>query len=157
VTIPRFIKGVKDVAIRGAFYPELLSEAVTAITQLGLTATEPVKVGEVSITPRDFITAYAESIEDIFRIGVEPCSGTWVEVRGHKGGKPTKYTYRAADRMYKQTGVPASIGAQMLARGDIKTKGVLAPEACIEPEPFFAELAKRDIAVYETEQTTTKL
>lgn len=157
VTMPRFLKGIKAVTIRGTFYPEFLSEAVAAITQLGLTSTEPIMVGAVSISPRDFITAYTESIEDIFRIGVEPSSGTWVEVRGHKGGNPTHYTYRAADRMYKQTGIPASVGAQMIARGDIKTKGVLAPEACIEPEPFFAELAKRNIAIYETEQTTVKL
>lgn len=157
VTIPRFIKGVKAVTLRGAFYPELLAQAVAAITQLGLASTEPVKVGEASISPRDFITAFTHSVEDIFRMGVEPCSGTWVEVRGEKGGNPTRYTYRAADRMYRQTGGPASIGAQMLARGEIKAKGVLAPEACIDPAPFFAQLAKRNIAIYETEEKTVKL
>lgn len=157
VTIPRFIEGVKAVSLRGGFYPELLSQAVAAITELGLTSTEPIKVGEASISPRDFITAFTSSVEDIFRMGVEPCSGTWVEVKGEKGGNPTRYIYRAADRMYKQTGGPASIGAQMLARGEIKAKGVLAPEACIDPVPFFAQLAKRNIAIYETEETTVKL
>ena len=157
VTIPRFIEGVKTATLRGAFYPELLAEAVSAITQLGLTSTEPIKVGEVSISPRDFITAYAQSIEDVFRMGIEPCSGTWVEVRGSIDGDPAKYTYRAADRMYKQTGGPASIGAQMLALGEIKAAGVLAPEACVDPLPFFAELAKRGIVIYETEQRTASL
>jgi len=158
VTIPRFIRGIKAVTLRGGFYPEIASGYLTAITQLGLTSTEPIKVGEASISPRDFITAYASSFnEDDLSMGMEPCSGTWVEVRGGKGGKPTRYAYRAADRMYKQTGFPPSIGAQMLANSQIKATGVLAPEACIDPVPFFAELAKRNIAIYETEETTAKL
>jgi saccharopine dehydrogenase-like NADP-dependent oxidoreductase len=47
-------------------------------------------------------------------------------------------------------GVPSSIAAQMLARGDIKVKGVIPPENCIDPEPFIVELGKRDIKTLET-------
>jgi len=157
VTIPRFIQGIKAVTLRGGTYPEIASQAQVAITMLGLTSTEPIKVGEASIRPRDFITAFTHSIADMFDLGVESSSGTRVEVKGEKGGNPMRYIYRAADRMYKQTGWPASIGAQMLARGEIKAKGVLPPEACIDPVPFFAQLAKRNIAIYETEETTVRL
>lgn len=34
-----------------------------------------------------------------------------------------------------------------------KEKGVIAPEGCIDPEPFFAELAKRGIYIHEREET----
>ncbi len=51
-------------------------------------------------------------------------------------------------------GAPASIAAQMLARGDIKVKGAIPPENCIDPEPFMAELAKRDIKILQTTKKT---
>jgi len=47
-------------------------------------------------------------------------------------------------------GIPAAIGGLMLAQAEVKAKGVYAPEGCLEPEPFFAELAKRDIKIEET-------
>ena len=37
--------------------------------------------------------------------------------------------------------------AGMLARGESKLEGVYAPEGCLEPTPFFAELGKRDIQI----------
>ena len=49
----------------------------------------------------------------------------------------------------RMTGIPASIAAQKLARGEVQRKGVLAPEACFEPQSFFAELAKRGIVIEE--------
>ena len=52
-------------------------------------------------------------------------------------------------------GVPASIAAQMLAKGEIETNGAVPPEICIKPEPFLAELTKRDIKVQETIKTIT--
>jgi saccharopine dehydrogenase-like NADP-dependent oxidoreductase len=47
-------------------------------------------------------------------------------------------------------GYPASIVAQMLARGDITTPGLLNPLLHVPDEPFFDELAKRGIKVAET-------
>ena len=41
------------------------------------------------------------------------------------------------------TGVPPSIVAQMICRGEIKQRGVLAPESCVPAQRFFEELAKR--------------
>ncbi len=47
------------------------------------------------------------------------------------------------------TGIPASIGAQLLAHGEVRSVGVLAPEAAFEPAPFISELARRGIRVEE--------
>jgi saccharopine dehydrogenase-like NADP-dependent oxidoreductase len=49
----------------------------------------------------------------------------------------------------KMTGIPMSIGVQLLARGDVTARGVLAPEAAFEPTQFIAELARRGIYVEE--------
>ncbi len=47
------------------------------------------------------------------------------------------------------TGMPASIMAQMVKNNTILERGVFAPEFVIPHQPFFAELAKRKIYVYE--------
>jgi saccharopine dehydrogenase-like NADP-dependent oxidoreductase len=39
------------------------------------------------------------------------------------------------------TGVPMAVGLKMLAQGSISRKGVFAPEAGIDPDAFFSELA----------------
>jgi saccharopine dehydrogenase-like NADP-dependent oxidoreductase len=49
----------------------------------------------------------------------------------------------------KNVGIPLSIGAQMVAAGKVKQKGVLPPEACFDPLEFFRELSKRGIHVDE--------
>ncbi len=51
---------------------------------------------------------------------------------------------------YKNIAIPLSIGAQMIARGDIKERGVQPPETVINPTIFFAELEKRGITVKQT-------
>ena len=77
---------------------------------------------------------------------------------GTKGEEKVKLSLSAMTEDYDRWGVDgegyktaisAAIGAEMLARGDIKAKGVLPPEACIEPEPFIAELTKRNIRIQE--------
>jgi saccharopine dehydrogenase-like NADP-dependent oxidoreductase len=76
-----------------------------------------------------------------------------VEVKGTKG--PKRITYRLAAshppmecwgglNVYaKFTGIPLSVGSQLLVQGKVKGKGVLAPEACLPPDEFIDELQKR--------------
>jgi lysine 6-dehydrogenase len=75
--------------------------------------------------------------------------GLVVEVYGKQDGRNLKFTYwnrhppqeewggQAA--YYKNIAIPLSIGAQMIARGDVKARGVVPPETAIDPEIFFAE------------------
>jgi saccharopine dehydrogenase-like NADP-dependent oxidoreductase len=55
------------------------------------------------------------------------------------------------------TGIPASIAAQKLARGEVTRTGVMAPEACFDPQSFFAELAKRGIVIEELKQSQSEV
>jgi saccharopine dehydrogenase-like NADP-dependent oxidoreductase len=55
------------------------------------------------------------------------------------------------------TGVPPSIAAQWLAKGMIKARGVVPPESCIDPLPYFSELSRRGIRVYEHSEETRPL
>jgi len=47
-------------------------------------------------------------------------------------------------------GVPSSIVAQMLGRGEIVQRGVLLPENSVDPKRLIPELAKRGIKITET-------
>jgi saccharopine dehydrogenase-like NADP-dependent oxidoreductase len=41
----------------------------------------------------------------------------------------------------------------MLAKGNIKTRGVIPPE-CLEPKPLLTEIAKKGIEIHENLQET---
>jgi hypothetical protein len=50
---------------------------------------------------------------------------------------------------YSNVGIPLSIGAQLIAHGQVTGEGVLPPGRAFPTEPFFAELAKRGILMEE--------
>jgi len=93
----------------------------------------------------------------IGRVGrpAHPCSGIRVDVSGLRNGEDATITYGAADNMDRLTGLPLAIGALMLGRGEITRRGVLAPEACVPPDAFIAELAMRGITVYQGDRLET--
>jgi len=71
------------------------------------------------------------------------------EVRGERAGKRVRLIYAAAGRIGIGTGIPASIGAHLLAIGKLPRPGVYPPEACIDPEWFLQAVELRDIATVE--------
>ncbi len=52
--------------------------------------------------------------------------------------------------MMRTTAFPASIIAQMMARGDVLTRGATPQEKAIDPEKFVAELVRRKITITES-------
>ncbi len=53
--------------------------------------------------------------------------------------------------MMRTTAFPASIIAQMAARGDVKMRGATPQELAIDADKFVAELARRNIEIIESE------
>jgi len=45
--------------------------------------------------------------------------------------------------MGPNTGIPCSLGAEWILRGEIAKQGVVFPEECIDPQPFVDEVLKR--------------
>ena len=84
-------------------------------------------------------------------------SGMKVIVKGERDGKQVTYTSDIVGRTAPGTGIAASIAAQMLVSGDIKAKGVVPPEGCIEPETYFAALLKKGAKIHQTETITSLL
>jgi len=89
-----------------------------------------------------------------------------VELYGEIDGRPAALKYDAVTAPNDKwkigggtvdTGVPPSIAAQWLANGIIKTRGVVPPESCVDPLPYFSELSRRGIRVYERSDETRPL
>lgn len=142
VTIPRFIKA-GNVTLKGGLSEEELNQVARWLVKLHLTT---------SVRQKDMVGKTIKFLGPLlFKLGkpAEPCSAIRVDVTGTKAGEWKHFTYGAADHMNALTGLPLSIGALMLGRGEIKAKGVQAPESCIDPARFLAELGKRDVKVYE--------
>jgi lysine 6-dehydrogenase len=149
VTLPLYIKGMKRVTCKGGVPGA--DEMLKAFSGLGLTGTDPMDVRGSMVSPRDValaLYAMAPVPDDL----PPPVSEFVSCVRGKQGGDSVQISYTCSGKMTLWTGIPASIGTLMLGKGEIRTKGVLAPEGCVDTTRFLAEIAKRGMEVEEVEE-----
>jgi lysine 6-dehydrogenase len=159
-TLPRFIgKGLRRVEVRGAWRPETM-QALRLFLNYRLMTSDSVQVNGTKLRAKEFLRAH---LLQAASNGYEMDAGDWafllyVEVKGTRAGREARRIYRTShpgmsnwgqQATAKMTGIPASIGAQLLARGEGRRTGVLAPEAAFTPHHFIAELARRGIRVEE--------
>lgn len=156
LTIPRYIKGVKRVVIKGALIPGWVDQLIKEQKDTGFLSKEPLDVKGTKITPYDLTLKLWEAIPNNRDRGPQS-SGLKVIVKGERDGKQVTYTADMAGRMAPGTGLPASIAALMLAAGDVTVKGVVAPEGCIDPEKFLTALLQRGARIHQTETITSML
>jgi len=158
ITIPRYMKKVKYVDTKCALDPPSVKDVIVSLGDIGFSSEEPLDVKGASVTPLDFAAAFVYKLSSQIK-GVPKLGAIRVEVRGMKSGKKTGIIFASTGKMNEGTGIPVSIGAQMLAKGKIKDKGVFAPEGCIDPSEFITEFMKREpeAPVEMTEYTTTLL
>lgn len=78
-------------------------------------------------------------------------TGSRVEVTGRKDGRAARVVYGLKLRVGEVTGRSASIGAQMVASGEITAQGVMPPEACVDTKRYFEEFEKRGVTPVEME------
>jgi saccharopine dehydrogenase-like NADP-dependent oxidoreductase len=130
-----------------------------ALTQLGFLDQAPMPVGNAAVVPRDFLRSllepqlqYAGDERDVAVIRVD--------VRGIKNGQKRRLLYQVIDlrdlasgllAMNRTVGYTASVGAQMILRGDIQGRGLLSPLTDIPADIFFRELRGRGISVQREE------
>lgn len=159
-------KGTKHVSFRIGF-PETDFATFKTIAELGFGSEKPLDVGGCKCSPKDYITAmYADAVASGRKSTevVDEFDYLRVDVTGRKEGLPARCTYYVCTWNDRKTGlssardtsVPPSITADWLASGKITERGVLPPEACIDPKPFFVELGKRKIKVDEEIQVSSK-
>jgi len=173
VTIPRYIKGVKVVTNKGTVWPSFMAEATKVFADLGLIGLKEFTIKGVTMPVRDVAVEFVMSIPEltpaktISALATEAderygeCAlegvGLKVKVKGESRGKTVCCSYGVACRSaIFCTALPAVIGALMIARNEVKERGVFAPEGVIDSKKFLKEIAK-DIEILETEEKAGKL
>jgi saccharopine dehydrogenase-like NADP-dependent oxidoreductase len=155
-TMPESL-GAKAVSVRGCFPPHAMALAKSLLRN-GLYREDKIKVKGVETTAFEMVyellLAAPESKETPLW-----AYGLLVDVYGKKDGRevkvrlwnrhPPQETWGGKAAYYKNIAIPLSIGAQMIARGAVDVRGVVPPETALDPDIFFAELAKRGIEIHE--------
>lgn len=154
LTIPRYIKGVKRVVIKGALIPRWVDELIKEQKETGFLSKEPIEIKGTKVVPYDLTLKLWDAIPKN-RDNGPLASGLKVIVKGERKGKQVTYTADIVGRMAPGTGLPASIAALMLDAGDVTVKGVVAPEGCIDPGKFLAALLQRGAKIHQTETITS--
>lgn len=169
-TLPEtFLGKVKELDYKTIRYPGHC-ERFKLLIDLGLASSDAVEVGGASVPPRrllgELLNRHLPADEpDLVLIRLE-FVGLLLE--GGQGGtaisrsessEPARLRYDIIDRFDSRTGLsamqrttafPASIVAQMMARGETTRKGAVPQERCIPPDAFVNELAARGINIDES-------
>lgn len=134
ITLPRHIEGIRRVTNRGVVFPLSYFEHTIDVVRRGLAAagaTSPLPVGEWT---KEILAERARLLEQAGVTGPKGCLK--VEVAGESGGEPQRYVFSVSSETEGAgagTGIPAGIGAVLLARGAVSRTGVHPPEAVIRP------------------------
>jgi saccharopine dehydrogenase (NAD+, L-lysine-forming) len=143
ITLPRSIK-LNRVTNKGSVLPEEYYNLIRDVCLLGLAGTEPLDVRGQPVVPYDFAIAYV--LRERERFLKETHFGQQrgcvsVIARGTKDGRPCEYRFHMASTsqaLGEGTGIPAAMGAMLMQRGQVRGRGVLPPEACLDPSQFLA-------------------
>ncbi len=128
-------------------------EKFKTMIDLGLCSSEEIVVDFQKVKPR-------KVFGDLLQKHLPADGPDYVLVRldfvGTKNGGAKKLRYDIVDKYDEKTGLsammrttafPASIIAQMMACGDVLSRGATPQEKAIDPEKFVAELARRNIVI----------
>ena len=156
-TLPKTFPELKKVEVRGCFPPATM-ELVKMMVKYNFYQAEPVEINGTKVKPADFMFKFLLQNPEAKKNPVW-AYGLVVEVTGKKNGKPAKITLKNSHPSMeewggksaygKNVGIPLSIGAQLIAKGKVESKGVFPPEASFDPIEFFDELSKRGIQIHE--------
>ena len=154
LTLPKYIKGVKNVIIKGALIPLWVDELIQEQKNTGLLGTDPINIRGTNVTPYDIALKLWETIPEGRDNGPQS-SGLKVIVKGKRNGQKVTYTADMVGRMAPGTGLPASIASLMMDAGEITQKGVVAPEGCVDPAKFLGAFLKRGARIHQTEKISS--
>ncbi len=150
ILVPRWVD-CRRVTFKYGLGEEFIN-VLRVLHQTGLDRTEPVRVGDVEVSPRDLLAA---ALPDPARLGDrmrgKTCAGTYVTGTGTDGKPRAVYLYHVVDnadsmRDYGcqavawQTAINPVVALELLAAGRWQGTGVLGPEA-FDAVPFLDLLA----------------
>jgi saccharopine dehydrogenase-like NADP-dependent oxidoreductase len=132
-------------------------DLLRTLALLGLADTDPVRVGNIDVVPRELLLALLRSKKLLGYppgVAVDDWEVLDIEVRGSRGGQaivrhaqarfPPRPGWGLSATEYA-VGVCGAIGAEMIASGLVTSTGVVPPERALPAKPFREALAQRGI------------
>jgi len=156
-TLPEtFLGKIKELDYKTIRYAGHCEKFKTMI-DLGLCSSEEIVADYVKVKPRKVL---GELLQNYLPADEPDYVLIRLEFVGTKGSERKSLRYDIVDKfdettnlsaMMRTTAFPASIIAQMMARGDVKMRGATPQEKAIDAEKFVAELKKRNIRIISRE------
>jgi saccharopine dehydrogenase-like NADP-dependent oxidoreductase len=138
ITLPRSLPGVRTVRVLWSWFPFSLN---TEYRELGARVAR----GEITLV-QSTIDFYESVIREsgkseVFH-GAFSRGMVWTEATGIKDGVRSRYSCWPASA-WPSTSTPPALASLKILSGEVRKKGVLAPEECVDPLPFFNEVAQK--------------
>ncbi|MFW9833250.1 MAG: saccharopine dehydrogenase family protein [Candidatus Thorarchaeota archaeon] len=141
ITLPKYIK-CKRVTNLGCVLPPEYYQLTQDVVRVRMISEDTIEVGGVRIAPREFAIAFV--IRERERILKETNFGEQrgclkITLKGIEDGEFRQYNFQMSSigqSMGEGTGIPAAFGTILMNQGKISEKGVLPPEACVNPIDF---------------------
>ena len=148
-------KGLKNVRFYAEFPPHSF-DVIKQLIDLGFGREDNISVEGKKVCPVDVLT---QTLKDLkIPKGYTEKENLWLRLYGTKNGATKNTLIECIVGTNKgwedagcniDTGMPASIIAQMIKEKIIAEPGAFAPEAIVPPARFFKELHNRKMVVYE--------
>ena len=128
-------------------------EKFKTMIDLGFCSSEEIAADFVKVKPRK---VFGELLQQHLPADGPDYVLVRLEFVGQKDGSSSRLRYDIVDRLDESTGLsammrttafPASIMAQMMARGDVARRGATPQEIAIDPNKFVTELGRRNIKI----------
>jgi saccharopine dehydrogenase-like NADP-dependent oxidoreductase len=158
-------KGIKEASFKLSL-PASFEEKIKFLSEIGFGSEETIRVDGNEINPLRTMIAvinrYLERYDDSGDGALNDCDVLRMVVQGKKDQMEKEIVVESVIRTSEKwgfmagaldTGVPPSIVAQMIEKGQITARGVCSPEQCVPPIPYFKELEKREMPVYVLEKS----
>ncbi len=148
ITIPRFFPGVRRVTNKGFVLPPEYFQMTIDAVRLGICTEEVIEVGGQKVTAVDFAISFLLKKRPALLQAAglsEPMGCLRIEVGGKKDGEKHRYIfsmYSTQAGAGEGTGIPAALGAMLLAEKKIDRKGVFPPEAAVRPADLLTLAAR---------------
>ncbi len=143
VSVPRNLPGLLEVTLHGGARPVWVARMATKLGDWKLSD---------SHRKRERLAKLLSPILGVFKIGDSADKSVFrIDVYGSNKGKKRHHFYTGVGPIAEITSYPCLEGALMVGRGQIRKRGVFAPEAILSPNTFLPRLAKRgvEISFYE--------
>lgn len=147
-TFPNSFKknGLKNCEFRVTF-PEEFTKKLKTLVDLGFTNQEMIAVEKRSLPIKEITTGLMNRLLPSNNIKIKDQEIVRVIINNNQTFDALTSSDSHFSAGVRDTAIPCSIIAQMLANKEIQKVGVFPPESVINPESFFRELQKRNILV----------